>query len=658
MRDSCRVGTERGDGGRSRSLGFEVTDSQIGDAVKEAFLPALLPALAHLTGDLSILRDHLRPDPLLAAQEQGGLTPIQQAEIREIALGILSAYQSGTTTRSCTDSDLVQIMSFAAGTDVGPEYVPLMLEELAVSEEDLRSPRWHKSDVAPERTFDVVVIGSGMSGILIAHRLEQAGVSYEVLEKNADVGGTWLENVYPGCRVDSSNHVYSYSFAQRHDWPFHFSTRDVLLDYFRDCSRRFGIRDRVRFHSRVDGLRWCADTSRWEITVVDTTTGELRTQFAHAVISAVGQLNTPKFPDIPGRGDFTGVSFHSAQWRADVDLRDKAVAVIGTGASAVQLVPEIAQVARSVTIHQRTPTWLFPVPHYHDRVPGGFQWLLEHVPGYAHWYRFALFWRATEGVLPACRVDPEWEDGGLSVSSLNRDLRDQLTTYLELVLGDRPDLLDECVPQYPPAAKRIVLDNGSWLQTLKRPNVTLVTDPILNIESSGIRTSAGVHDADVIIFATGFDASNFLTPMRVSGRNGQDLHQFWDGDARAFLGITIPGFPNLFCMYGPNTNIVVNGSIIFFSECEARYILECVRTMLVENLDSLEVRREIHDSFNERVDHGNRQMSWGVATVNSWYRNSKGRIAQNWPFSLLEFWELTRHPVLDEYETTRSGTQS
>lgn len=635
------------------AMTFTATDDDIERALQDAQLTALLPALAHLTGDMTILREHLRPDPTLAAQEQGGLSAEQQREIRRLAAATLRAYRDVGVTRSCDHDDLVRIMSFAAGVDVGAEYVPLMLEELSVTGDDLRRPTWTKDSISPDRPFHVVIIGSGMSGILAAHRLDQAGVSFEVMEKNADVGGTWLENTYPGCRVDSSNHVYSYSFAQRHDWPYHFSTQGVLLDYFRECVDRFGLRERINFQSEVREMAWNAEQTAWDLVVHDGRTGASRVVRAHAVISAVGQLNRPKLPDIPGLESFAGPWFHSARWRSDVDLHGKTVAVVGTGASAVQLIPEVAKIASSTIVFQRTPTWLFPVPHYHDRIPPGFQWLLEHVPGYAQWYRFVLFWRATEGVLPSCVVDPEWHDGELSVSQSNRLLRDQLTMYIEFMLADRPDLLAKSIPHYAPASKRIVLDNGSWFRTLTRESVRLEDDRIEAIDAKGLALSSGEHiDADVIVFATGFDAANFLTPMKVTGVDGRDLHEQWHGDARAFLGVTIPGFPNFFCMYGPNTNIVVNGSIIYFSECEAHYIVGCIEMMLRNGLAAIDVRRDVHDSFNDRIDQGNRAMAWGAATVNSWYRNATGRVAQNWPFSLLEYWELTRHPVLEEYDVT------
>lgn len=635
-------------------MSFMATDEQIDTALAEAQLPALLPAIAHLTGDMALLRPHLRPDPLLAAQEQGGLTPEQQREIRSLAAKALKAWRDtgGEHTYQATTEDLQALMSFTVGADVGAEYVPLMLEELSVTGHDLRRPNWTKDELAPERSFRVVIIGAGMSGILAAHRLSQAGVDVQIIEKNAEVGGTWLENTYPGCRVDSANHVYSYSFAQRHDWPLHFSTQNVLLDYFRWCADRFDIRDKVRFNTEVASMQWDQETQQWKIETDNTLTRVKGTVWANAVISAVGQLNRPKMPDIAGMDDFAGPSFHSARWPENVSLAGKRVAVIGTGASGVQLIPEVAKVASSVAIFQRTPNWLFPVAHYHDRIADGFGWLLQHLAGYAQWYRFLLFWRATEGVLPSCVVDPNWHDGELSVSATNRELRDQLALYLEFMLADRPDLLEKSVPQYAPASKRIVLDNGLWLSTLKRDNVDLITESIARITPEGVVTDNGTkYDVDVIVYATGFEASNFLTPMRVIGAKGEELHDVWKGDARAFLGIMIPGFPNFFCMYGPNTNIVVNGSIIYFSECEAHYITGCIKELLASNIGSIDVRRDIHDAFNDRVDQGNKSMVWGVATVNSWYRNDAGRVAQNWPFSLLEFWELTRHPQIEQFVT-------
>jgi 4-hydroxyacetophenone monooxygenase len=628
------------------------SDDEIRDALAEAEVPALLPALAYLTGDLTLLREDLRPEALLIGMPQGGLTDDQQAEIRRLAFETLTRFRDdGSQPAPPPDDDtLLSIMEFAVGGAEMAPYLPLLEEELAYRGEDRRAPGWHIDDVAPGAEFQVLIIGAGMSGILAAHRLQQAGVRFTIVEKDDDVGGTWLENSYPGCRVDNPNHNYSFSFAQRHDWPFHFSPQPVLLDYFQRCADAFGVREHVHFGTEVVEAVWSDDDRRWRVTTRDRNGTEDVVE-VHAVISAVGQLNRPLYPDIEGRDTFEGVSFHSARWNHDVDLAGKRVAVIGTGASAVQFIPEIASRPDQLVVFMRTPPWMGPTPEYHAEVPAGLCWLYGRVPSYSEWNRFLIFWKMGDGVLDAVRVDPDWQGGEQSVSAMNDMMRMVLTGYLQAEFADRPDLVDKVIPAYPPSAKRLLRDNGVWAGALKRDNVALVTEPIARITPTGVVTADGVeHPVDVIVYGTGFQASKFLTPMTVKGRGGVDLHETWAGDARAYLGVTVPNFPNLFCLYGPNTNIVINGSIIYFSECGVRYILGLVRMLLAGGHDALDVRRDVHDEFNEAVDAENRRMAWGASEVSSWYKNDRGRVAQNWPFTLLEYWERTLAPDPDDYE--------
>jgi len=635
---------------------FTASDEELRSILEQAEVPPLLPALAYLTGDLSLLREELRQDPTLVGMPQGGFTEEQQAAARAIALETLIRFRDGGCRPAPTppDDDVLRMMEFAVGGSDMAAYLPLLEEELAHGREDRRAPGWRKSEVAADVEFRVLIIGAGMSGLLAAHRLRQAGVEFEVVEKNPDVGGTWLENSYPGCRVDNPNHNYSYSFAQRHDWPFHYSTQDVLYRYFRDCADAFGVRDAIRFETEVRSATWSEDEQKWSV-VVTNADGREETLWVNAVISAVGQLNRPLLPDIEGRDDFAGPAFHSAQWDHGVDLEGKRVGVIGTGASAMQFIPEIAPRAGSLEIFQRTPAWMGPTPDYHEKVPEGLQWLYANVPFYSEWNRFCIFWRMGDGALDAVRVDENWESDGSSVSELNAGLRLLCTMYIQGEFADRPDLLEVVVPNYPPGAKRLIRDNGVWARTLKRENVELVTTPIERITPTGVVTNDGrEHEFDVIIYGTGFQASKFLTPMRVTGRNGLDLHEHWKGDARAYLGITIPSFPNLFCLYGPNTNIVINGSIIYFSECGVRYILGCIEHLLRNRLTSIDVKRDVHDEFGVAVDAENRRMAWGWSDVNSWYKNDLGRVAQNWPFTLLDYWQRTLRPDPEDFEMTPS----
>jgi 4-hydroxyacetophenone monooxygenase len=627
------------------------SDEQIRAALVDAELPPLLPALAYLTGDLTLLRPHLRPDPMLLGMPQGGLTDEQQSEVRELALDAIVRYRDAGCRPAPTpsDADLQTILEFTVGGAEMGGYLPLLEEELAYRGEDRRAPGWRVDDIAPGRDFHVVIIGAGMSGVLAAHRLEQAGVSYTLLDKNADVGGTWYESVYPGCRVDNPNHNYSYSFAQRHDWPFHYSPQSVLHDYFRQCSEVFGVRQHVRFEATVSAATW-SDTDRsWTVDYVQQ--GQRHSITADAVISAVGQLNRPQWPSLDGIAAFEGPYFHSAEWRHDLDLTGKRVVVIGTGASALQFIPEVAAIAGHVTVLQRTPPWIAPTPDYHDPVAPGLRWLFGHVPTYSELMRFSIFWRMGDGALESVRVDPNWQSDGSSVNEISEMGRQLLLEYYREQFGDRPDLLEKVVPNYPPGAKRAVRDNGIWATTLKRQNVDLVTTAIERIDATGVVLRDGSHlDADVIIYGTGYQASKFLTPMTVRGRGGADLHERWAGDARAYLGVSIPDFPNLWCLYGPNTNIVINGSIVYFSECGVRLILGLVREILEHGARAIVVKPEVHDRFNDEVDAENRRMAWGWSSVNSWYKNEHGRVAQNWPFTLLEYWRRTLRPELSEFD--------
>jgi 4-hydroxyacetophenone monooxygenase len=423
----------------------------------------------------------------------------------------------------------------------------------------------------------------------------------------------------------------------------------VLLDYFRRVADKHGLRQHIRFETQVQECAWDDDRAVWNVRVKDKD-GKLETLTARAVISAVGQLNQPRLPDIPGVGDFAGPAFHSARWRHDVDLAGKRVAVIGTGASAFQFAPEVAKVADKLTIFQRTPPWLAPTKDYHDPVTPAERWLLEHVPYYEKWYRFWLFWMLTDGIYESAKADPTWNGGPGAVSPANAMLREGLAAMIAMQAPDRPDLLAHLIPAYPPAGKRMLRDDGLWVGMLKRGNVELVTDPIEKITRTGIDTMDGTHrDFDAIVYGTGFTASQFLRTYQVKGRGGRELHDAWAGDARAYLGMTAPGFPNFFMIYGPNTNIVVNGSIIFFSECAVRYIVGCLKLLAETGAETLEVRGDVHDAFNAKVDAANQQMAWGAPQVTSWYKNDLGRVSQNWPWPLVDYWTATLAPNPNDF---------
>ncbi|HIF63923.1 MAG TPA: NAD(P)/FAD-dependent oxidoreductase [candidate division UBP10 bacterium] len=629
------------------------SDEQIAEALASASIPAILMSIVHLEGSLQAVADLARPGPAVLGEQQGGMADEDKARVRTAALDALRAYRDrGCTLPSSPSTETIhEMMNLMVGEEVPVDYVAMMTEELALDGGDPRRVGWTRP--LPDKLkqdFPVVIIGAGMSGLLTAYRLQEAGIPFTVVEKNATVGGTWLENSYPGCRVDIPNHFYCYSFEPNSEWTRYFAERDELLDYFEQFTDRHDLREHVRFNTEVTRAVFDEDTGRWRVGLrrVDGSEDELD---AAVVVSAVGQLSRPRIPAFEGLDDFEGVGFHSARWQHDVELEGKRVAVVGTGASSLQLVPELAKVAGKLEVFQRSPCWMTWNADYHRETSEGKKWLLRHVPFYGRWYRFLLFWPGSDGLMPMLVVDPEWEHPERSVSESNDMLREVFTEYIRGQVGEDPELLAKVIPDYPPFGKRMLQDNGSWFGALKQDNVDLVTDGIKRVTATGIECEDGSqHELDVIVFATGFHANRFLWPMDIIGRDGVELSEAWGDDPSAYLGITVPGFPNMFCLYGPGTNLAHAGSIIFHSECQVRYIMGCVREMVEKGLSTMDVRREVHDDYVARFDAEHERKVWAHPGMNSWYKNSRGRVTTTSPWLLLDYWRWTMQPDFSDYE--------
>lgn len=616
----------------------EWTDERLDDAVEAAELPALLVTLAHLLGEDRFIDPSLRAPAELGAgavPPQGGLTPEQQAKARALSRAGLAEYRDRgfPDAPELDDRRLAQLMSFiASGAD--DDYIPLMRHELGIPV-DAFAPEWTTS--VPR---SVAVIGAGVSGIASAHRLRQAGFDVTVLERNPDVGGTWLVNSYPGCRLDTSNFAYSLSFAQTAAWRQHYTVRDAIHRYLVDTATDLGVRDLVRFGASVTALDFSSTSHTW--TVRWNEDGAARVESFDAVILAVGQLNEPLIPEIAGRDTFAGPTIHTARWDHSVDLAGKRVGVVGTGASAFQVIPALAPDVEHLTVFQRSAPWMYPTPNYLGEIAEPLSWLYENLPHYHRWFRFFQFWVSVEGRRRYITVDPEWREEG-SVSQLNAEMRRALEAYLSEQFSDRPDLLPHVLPTYAPGGKRMLRDDGTWASTLKRDNVSLVTEGIERIEPNGIVMRDGSFvELDAIVWGTGFRASEFFRSITITRDGVHDLHEQWGGEARAYRGVLVEGFPNLFVIYGPNTNLVVNGSIILFAEMSVEFTLELLREMDARGASSIEVRPDAMREYNDWIDAGNRGMAWGVDGVTSWYKSASGRVSQNWPFSLLDYWKLTR----------------
>ena len=603
----------------------------------------LVSAVAHLTRDASWL-DRYDADQFFRLRNPTRLDDDTAAAIRAAAAAVLTAPPSPTVPPS--PELLVRIASFCAGEPVDPEYAALITAESDFEGTDPRRFHWAEAtDAASARRRRVAIIGAGLGGVGMGIRLGQAGIPYTIYDKNAGLGGTWWENDYPDLRVDVPNLFYSYSFAPNTDWPDHYSRRAELQSYVERTAKEHGVTEHVEFETEVLSAEYDETTARWTVRVRHG--DEVTEAEFDAVISAVGMLNRPVVPEIEGLDAFAGTQFHSSHWPADLDIAGKRVGVIGTGASSVQLVPAIAPHVAHLDVFQRSRHWMMPNPFYLRAMTDGERWLMGHVPYYAGWYRFLEFWNASDRMYSAFRVDPDWESPEISISAPNEKLRILMTKYMRHQLGDDEDLFLRMLPDYPPLGKRILQDGG-WFAALCRENVELVTDPIERIVPEGVLTRDGVtHALDVLVLATGFHARKFLWPMEIRGPRGT-LQDQWGDEPRAYLGITVPGFPNLFCLYGPNTNPVV-GSVIFMLECQIDYVVRCLALLAERGDAAMECRQAVHDEYNDRVDAEHEQMVWRHPRVHSYYNNDDGRVVTNAPWRLLDYWRMTREPEPDDF---------
>lgn len=468
----------------------------------------------------------------------------------------------------------------------------------------------------------VVIVGAGISGLCLAIRLKLAGIqNITILEKSHDVGGTWLDNSYPGCGCDVPSILYSYSFAPKYDWSRKFAPQSEILEYFQDCADRFAIRPQIRFGTAVTSASFDEATSTWRIQ-----TDQREELIADIFVSAVGQLSLPKTPAIEGLESFRGATFHTARWNHGFDVTGRDLAVVGNGASAIQLIPKVAATARKVYVFQRSPNWIarrhdYAYPHWMHRV---FRW----IPGAAKLHRFEIYlgweWRILL-----------YKRKGLLNKGFTRWLRYWMKRKVPAALW--PDV----IPRYPAGCKRVLLSND-YLESLHRDNVKLVTQDIQRIVPEGIITSAGLTPVDAIIFATGFETSKFLYPMTITGRDGEKLNELWQARPRTYLGMFCPGFPNFFMLYGPNTNLGHN-SIIFMVECQVNYILCCLQAMTRAGCKTIEVREEAVESFDKSLQTRLREKVWH-GYVASWYKTADGHIINNWCGSTIDYWRKTRKP--------------
>ena len=634
--------------GRHLHAGQPIVDDAdtIAAALGEVCIPALMCSMVHLTGDPAWIRGDIRPQGIFLNEYQGFMPDEMRAEARTRALGAIIEFRdSGGVLPPPPSRELLhEMMTYLAVAEVPGEFVQMFLEDLELVDSPATAADWAAS--IPDgrlATTPVIVIGCGEAGLLAGIRLGEAGIPYTIIEKNAGPGGTWWENRYPGARVDIGSHFYCYSFEPADHWTEYFSRSAELREYFVAVMHKYAVAEHCRFDTEVTAATWDSTAEQWTVTI-RTADGSVDTINARVVISAVGSLNRPKLPDIPGRETFAGPSFHSSRWDPTVDHRGKRVAQIGAGASGFQLAPTIADDVSHLAVFQRTAQWIIPNANYHRAVPDGDRWAMRHLPYYGRWFRFLTFWPGAGLSMTNWRIDPEFDDSdGLAVNATNKFSREMFLGLMAAQVSD-PELLAKVTPDYPSSGKRTLQDNGSWLACLQKPNVELVRTPIERIVPKGVVTADGtLHEADIICYATGFRHNDFLWPMTVTGRNGVTLRELWGDEPSAYLGMTVPGFPNLFCLYGPGTNLAHGGNLIFQSECQMAYVMDALRLLIGGNHTTIEPTPEAHEAYRAAYRAEIDQMVWSHWSIrHSHFKNPDGKIHTISPWPIPTYWQWTR----------------
>jgi 4-hydroxyacetophenone monooxygenase len=641
---------------RNRFAGepFEEDDERIARALKDVSIPALMCSLVHMSGDLSWIRGAIQPNVGMSLDIQGAMSESDMAEVCRGALPVIASYRDG----GCVPVELSRVvlqemMSFLGRRPVEGRLAGLLFDDLQFEGADSGRIDWgHEISASQKLAAPVVVIGCGMGGILAGIRLKQAGLPFVIVDKNAGPGGTWWENRYPGARVDVGSHQYCFSFEPAEMWSEYYCQQPELRAYFETVVDKYDLRQHCHFDTTITELVWDEDRALWCVTARESG-GLERVTEARFVISAVGSLNMPRLPEIPGMDSFAGPSFHSAHWPEDLDIRGSRFALVGAGASGFQIGPRIAPEVAELSIFQRTAQWILPNRLYHTPVPSGDAWALQHLPFYGRWYRFVMTFAGISAGMEMYRIDPDYVDPThQSVNALNARRASALLEWMRGIVDDDPDLLERVVPDYPATGNRILQDDGTWLRCLRMPNVELIRTGIERVVHDGVVAVDGRHyPADVICYATGFRHNEFLASMNVVGRNSVSLSNQWGDEPTAYLGITMPNFPNLFCVYGPGTNLAFGASIFYHAEFQVHYALEAIHETLRSNALWTEVKPEAHDGYSDRYQKEIGQLVWSHPSIShSHYKNSKGKVFTLSPWPLDQYWEWTRHLERTHYE--------
>jgi 4-hydroxyacetophenone monooxygenase len=628
------------------------SDAVIEDAVGYAEPMVLRGLLYQLTGDPTLKTMELKKVKVGRIEALAPATDEDVAMLRRKTVEFLKKHRdAGAPAIGFGPKErLPESLALQAGSEI-PEYAREMFVEEAAFEPWARSVEWSATpDPKRLKDFTVTVIGTGMGGLNAAVNLQRLGIKYNLIEKNDGVGGTWRENRYPGARVDTPSRMYTHLFGVDFPYPFAFGPHFESQKYFDWVADRFDLRKDTTFNTEVRELKWDEKTSEWEIHA-DGPNGRQVTR-ANAIITGVGFLSRPNMPKIEGMEKFKGRAFHTARWPDDLDLNGKRIIVIGTGCTGYQLVPELALEAAHVTVFQRTAQWLFPAPGYLAKSPEQVNWLDRNLPYHTNFMRFKASYGYGPDYSKVFDVDPNYSGDPHAVSEANKAARDGCIEYLTTKLVD-PKLIEVMTPPHPVFSTRPVLCDADYsiADAILRDNVTLVTDGIKTINETGIEDSKGIqHDADVIVYATGFRANDFLYPMKITGIGGKTIEELWSdgGGARAYMTCMYPGFPNMWSLYGPNANGGLH--VAAYAEMVTHYALRGIEKLILDGKQVIDVTDEAYWRFAEQTDQRNRQKVWSDPRANSYWWSGNGRTASMSPYFGYELWHWFRNPKFEDMD--------
>lgn len=623
-----------------------ISEAFLREALSEADLNALRLALYHQTQDEELAEMKVSTFPVRGgAFEAKVLAKDHHADLIEKAIAYLS--DPNRTIRPHPEKqEAERMMALFQDRELAQPELDFGFEDLGFDPLS-RDRAWRRkpSDRVLE-DFEVTIVGSGISGIAASIQLARLGIKHELIEKRVGHGGTWYINDYPNARVDISTFLYQYKFEANYPWKSVFATQAELLEYLDFIVDKYGVRERIRYETELQSAKWEEPSKQWALEI-RTPDGRVQKKKTNAIISAVGLFGTPKLPNIEGIETYEGQIFHTTEWDHSVELEGKRIAVIGTGSTGTQLMPRLAETADHITVYQRTPSWITPVKNFKATVSKPMRWLLDNMPGYANWQTYSLHVAELQ-LQEFHELDQDWIKQGGQVSEKNDQLRKVLTEYIRSKT-DSEEQFKKLLPNYAPVARRLVVDNGFY-DALARDTVDLETDPIAAITPTGIRTRSGAEkDFDIIALSAGFHVSRYLWPVDYVGRDGETLETLWEPDGpRAHLGVNLPGFPNLFVIYGPNAQARA-GSYHSWIEILIRYITGLITSMLEEGAQSIEVKRSAYDAYNQKMDEAMQSTLWEQEGQGGYYVNDQGRSGVNMPWRIYEFYEFVTNDSLEEF---------